>query len=253
MRKFFGMVLVVVSAALAATACGSKGSGSGGSGGSGASGGSGGNGGTTMTTTTTTTTTTTSGTTTSSSSMTGCTGIAPAGECATCSEAACCQEIADCNGVDTCIDCVFNGGDCSDPAIQDVGSALLGCLVNNCKVCGPPPCNPVTNEPCDTANQEACDFGNYGYECYAPPNTQKLCDPCGGGNGFCEGGLSCNAPMGGTPTCAKFCCDDGDCGTGTCDFDATGDPAVGFCVDAMKASACDAPLVSPSGGSCVML
>lgn len=247
MRKLVGIFFVVASSALAAVGCGGgSGSSAGGSGGSGASGGTGGSGGTTMSTTTTTTTSSTSSS--SSSSSTGCTGLAPTGDCATCSEGACCAEIADCNTYDGCIDCIFNDGDCSDPTIQDSATALLTCLVGNCKSeCGPPPCNPVTNEPCDTASGEACDFGSYGYQCYAPPNTQGLCDPCGSADGYCAGGLTCDG------TCAKFCCDDGDCGTGTCNKEVTGDPAVGVCYDANMMPVCDAPLESPSGGSCVTL
>ena len=66
--------------------------------------------------------------------------------------------------------------------------------------------------------------------------------------GSCE--TECAAPAG---SCARFCCTDGDCGTGTCDKMLTGDANVGVCVDAQQAAACDAPSTSPSNGSCVTI
>ena len=70
---------------------------------------------------------------------------------------------------------------------------------------------------------QACDFGQNGYECYDPPNDQMLCQVCGDVDGYCQGGSTC------VDICVKFCCDDGDCGTGTCDTTLIGD-GVGICV-----------------------
>ncbi|MEZ4301708.1 MAG: hypothetical protein R3B70_42630, partial [Polyangiaceae bacterium] len=85
-------------------------------------------------------------------------------------------------------------------------------------------CNPVTNEGCDTAAGEACDVSADGFVCYPDGNTQSLCDECGvTGSDYCLGGMTC------VGKCAKFCCDDGDCGTGTCTKGGFADPAVGFC------------------------
>lgn len=65
--------------------------------------------------------------------------------------------------------------------------------------------------------------------------------------------------FGGTSQCARYCCDDADCGTGKCVVEQTeafGAPLlnrtlVGICLTTDGASpACDAPEVSPSKGSC---
>lgn len=66
---------------------------------------------------------------------------------------------------------------------------------------------------------------------------------------------SCSAECGAPGECARFCCTDGDCGTGVCDKDLTGDANVGICVATamMTPPACDAPATSPSNGSCVTL
>ncbi len=113
-------------------------------------------------------------------------------------------------------------------------------------------CNPVTNAPCATG--EACDASNMGtFECFPPPNDGKLCGACDNSKGpFCGGGLGCAQKK-----CAKYCCDDGDCGTGgkCTKSDANGPfwPGVnvGICLDATMAAACMAPAMSPSKGSCV--
>lgn len=108
-------------------------------------------------------------------------------------------------------------------------------------------CNPVTNEPCDTQANEACDFnGNGGFECF-PGNSAGLCEPCGDGM-WCLGGLTCTNE---DQKCAKFCCDDADCGSGTCKKDPV-IPEIGICITAAMTSDCEAPLVSPSLGGCYM-
>jgi len=165
----------------------------------------------------------------------------------------CCAELAACNDVSGCIDCLFNGGDCSDPAIQEPGQALLDCQSAACAAECTPPCNPVNNEPCSDTPGAACDFNSSspnGFTCYPDGNTAKICEACGDNGIFCEGGMTCGADG----KCAKFCCDDGDCSAGmTCDKAATGSDLVGICADANGASDCMAPLTSPSGGSCVTL
>jgi len=86
-------------------------------------------------------------------------------------------------------------------------------------------CNPVTNAPCNTAGGEACDTNGTGYECYAPPNDNNLCQPCGDTDGFCKGGQTC----GNSATCAKYCCTNNDCGNGTCDKSGMLTGGVGTC------------------------
>ncbi|MDW8251070.1 MAG: hypothetical protein RMJ98_17385, partial [Myxococcales bacterium] len=94
------------------------------------------------------------------------------------------------------------------------------------KVEAPHQCNPVTNEGCDTAAGEACDFGINGFQCYPAPNTLGLCEKCGGEDELsCKGGLTC---AGGK--CARFCCNDSDCGGGFCNTTTgTGVKDLGVC------------------------
>jgi hypothetical protein len=84
-----------------------------------------------------------------------------------------------------------------------------------------------------------------------PPNNVDLCGPCDDKSTACLGGLTCLSSQ-----CAKFCCADGDCGSGVCE--PIGSFGVGVCVTAasvdagMPAPSCDAPATSPSQGACVM-
>jgi hypothetical protein len=51
--------------------------------------------------------------------------------------------------------------------------------------------------------------------------------------------------------CARYCCDNTDCGTGTCTLgEVPGFAKLGVCRDAAKAVACDAPAMSMTMGSC---
>ena len=56
--------------------------------------------------------------------------------------------------------------------------------------------------------------------------------------------------------CARYCCNDGDCGGGKCDM-STVSQGVGLCVttapDAGVNPACNAPAMAPSMGSCFMI
>lgn len=117
-------------------------------------------------------------------------------------------------------------------------------------------CNPVTSELCDVASGAACDTGNGGFVCFASGNVKDLCATCGANdNDYCMPGLTCLDGQ-----CMKYCCDDGDCGTGVCEksYYAVPDAPVGVCITAasdpmMPDPACDAPQPSPSNGSCVNL
>jgi hypothetical protein len=185
-------------------------------------------------------------------------------DCDTCLMATngCCSENKACSDSDACLallDCEANcdAGDdvCAKQCEVDnaEGVDLLkafnecfgaGACKDKCNPMLEPTCNPITNEGCKAG--DACDTAQGGYQCYAPPNDKKLCEACGQADGFCEGGLTCIG------TCAKFCCDDADCGTGKCEKSADG---VGVCVKELgkgnaAESACDAPLASPSGGKC---
>jgi hypothetical protein len=247
MRKFFTLALVVAAMGAVSIGCGSKGSGSTSTGGSGASGGGGAGGSGGMTTTTS------SSSSSSTSMSTGnCADAFPTPSmCQQCGIDNCCAQISACTADTDCNTCLTDP--MPDPnvcAANSQFSDLNTCVTESCAVeCTPPStCNPITNEGCNTAAGEACDFqSGGGYTCYPDGNTHKLCEPCGsaGDGNFCEGGMTCNK------MCTKFCCDDGDCGTGTCNKDLTADPKVGICVAAdMMAAACDAPLMSPSNGAC---
>jgi hypothetical protein len=100
---------------------------------------------------------------------------------------------------------------------------------------------------------DACDASQDGFVCFPPPNDAMQCDACDNMAGpFCAGGHGCYPE---TQKCAKYCCDDADCGSGVCDKEVLGGAEIGFCV--MMAGStepvCDAPAVSPSMGSCFTL
>ena len=56
------------------------------------------------------------------------------------------------------------------------------------------------------------DDGQGGYICFSGPNDAGLCEPCDSESNPCAGGSACV-----TGECVRYCCEDGDCGTGTCD------------------------------------
>jgi hypothetical protein len=180
-----------------------------------------------------------------------CSGVF-SGACGTCLEAGCCSEVETCVNSGNCIDCITGVAPMCDAAGQPAAIALYQCAQANCQVecIGPAPacdapavspsmgacvqlggtiaCNPVTNAGCVAG--DACDTdGAGGFVCYPPPNTEALCDACGpNAAGYCQGGMACYSV---TDTCARFCCNDGDCGTGVCDltYFGAGSP-VGICV-----------------------
>ncbi len=92
-------------------------------------------------------------------------------------------------------------------------------------------CNPLTNDGCGEG--QACDanYGTFRFQCFDGPNEVDLCDACGQADGFCAPGSTCLAG-----DCARFCCDDGDCGPdGVCDHDPLvdfGAGEVGLCLRA---------------------
>jgi hypothetical protein len=173
-----------------------------------------------------------------------------AGACGTCMESKCCAETAACKVDSACVACLQNQS--CDPSTVPTANALAVCYQGSCgtecgggggsidPACDAPavapsngsciaatPCNPVTNAGCDTAAGEACDFGEgtNGFQCYPAPNDGALCGACNAQAGqYCQGTMVC----GGTK-CARFCCNDGDCGTGKCDKTVT-EAEVGLCV-----------------------
>ena len=175
--------------------------------------------------------------------------------CAACAMSACCDEAAACNKSADCPSCFANPS-CSqlDSSLKDLHKCLEAYCAEACvppallPQCDSPPtppsggacvalgegiaCNPVTGVGCDAAKGEACDRHSVkGFVCYPPPpsNEQKLCDACSNSLG-CANGLTCIQGK-----CAKYCCDDADCGTGQCVKTLNGAslsekvPAVGYC------------------------
>jgi hypothetical protein len=197
-----------------------------------------------------------------------CGGIVHMDTCGTCVAAQCCDSLTTCFGDPDCLACA-SGTDpalCQAAAVAPLFTPLATCAQSSCAVeCAPPapdpghpqdpvhqPCNPVTNGGC-TEPGAVCDFDAYtvGYSCFPPPNDVGLCGACDYATGvFCGAGTHCAYP---SQKCAKTCCDDGDCGTGTCDKTTLGLPSgVGVCMGGGGTPACDAPATSPSNGSCVL-
>ncbi len=79
-------------------------------------------------------------------------------------------------------------------------------------------CNPITNAGCDGDAGESCDFTLTGFRCYGPPppNTAGLCLTCDDSKGpACAPTTTCATTNNG-PECARFCCTDNDCPSGSC-------------------------------------
>ncbi|MBM4358161.1 MAG: hypothetical protein FJ096_08615 [Deltaproteobacteria bacterium] len=139
-------------------------------------------------------------------------------DCTACVKGDCCDSLAACDAIPNCVKCFFreetDAKICGTMEITAATEKLFHCTECKCGAeCLPQQCNPVTNEPCNSGAGEACDFGQDGFVCYPAPNDQKLCEECDAANGpWCEGGHTCGEDGG----CAKYCCDDGDCGGGTC-------------------------------------
>ena len=258
MRKFFTLALMAAAvgvASMGSLGC-SSGDGSGGSGGGdGGSGGSGGDGGGTTTSGTTSGTSSgTTGSTTTSNTNTSadCTGlIENPNECGTCIIDQCCVELQACANDAECNGCLAGMGDpaaCDAnsqlTAVNDCGSALCSDVcgggggaepacdapatspsMGSCvTVGGAIECNPITNEGCADPGS-ACDASQDGFVCFPDGNVQALCEECGvSGSDYCQPGMTC------VGKCARYCCEDTDCGTGKCTKGSfAGSADVGFC------------------------
>jgi hypothetical protein len=190
----------------------------------------------------------------------------PAATCASCAEAACCQEASDCKDNGSCLNVCVSGAwppaeICATAAVKQVTDRLVACLTANCS----PACDVV--EGCDPILGTGCGptascepFQPGVLECLYPfsNSVAKLCEPCDlQVDPICGPGMHCFA---GSSQCARYCCDDADCGTGKCALDQTmvfGAPLLkqtklGICLTMDGAApACDAPAISPSKGSCL--
>lgn len=218
-----------------------------------------GGGGATTTTTsgsvTTSITTVTTGTTTALT----CTDILDptGGDCNACLDDKCCDLVTACSGDQDCVDCFNAGGSGTACDTNAPWTTLKTCQDTSCSVCTPKSaCNPVTSAECTVAG-EGCDLAqDQTYQCFGG-ETEALCAKCDYNTDlYCAPGLYCVADSTLVGLCARYCCADTDCGTGTCvKTDFPGGP--GICLttgDAgTMAPSCDAPKVSPSGGSCFTL
>jgi uncharacterized membrane protein YgcG len=153
---------------------------------------------------------------TNASAMPICDGSFWGPTCGACLEAECCAELEQSNGVwsediDSCADACaadcfneFEAPECSVPVPLPATGACVAADVHDC--------NPITQEGCNVAAGEACDLGAGKFVCYPAPNTLAACETCPQDNDstWCGPGLTC------TGTCAKYCCEDADCGPGTC-------------------------------------
>ncbi len=261
------LLAIAAGALMLPAACGGSGSSStssttttsgagGGSGGGGVGGGS-----TTSTTSTTGSTTGAGGGGVGGGGVGGgnfdCAGLTNGSECGLCVEEKACPEFFVCNEDIDCSDCLSGAGtDCEN---NDLLTALNDAITANCdaECTAKSECNPVTNEGCPDAGS-ACDLGSGGvFVCFGPPNDVALCGACSNQNGpFCSPTMHCNEDANGGK-CARYCCGDGDCGTGTCDMASLMLPnGIGVCVGmdmgAPTLASCDAPAEAPSMGSCFM-
>ena len=186
-----------------------------------------------------------------------CTTLLEPGACLDCLEGACCDQLVACQADATCAGCLlaFDEATCLDGGavealLGDVSTCTDAATVGACAAACPSAataCNPVTSVECTDAGAVCDGDGAGGYVCYGPPNTLALCDVCPSDQDeWCGAGMTCGVDA----SCTRYCCDDGDCGTGTCDLTSAVE-GVGTCRNAAgDGPACDAPAEAPSGGTC---
>lgn len=190
-------------------------------------------------------------------------------KCDTCLQAKCCQEVSDCLGNNPCgTYCMFGimpaPAECNAGKAGELFGAITSCLRTNCAAeCGEASyCNPVTHNGCPNDGTQ-CEIVYPGFFACVPPGAatpSALCGNCNFAMGpYCGSGLRCDVT---TLKCGRYCCSDGDCGTGRCELNqnvvfgySTLNPndMVGLCMnmDPTMGPACDASgLPPPSGGTC---
>lgn len=194
--------------------------------------------------------------------------VTPAGaQCLSCMAERCCDEVYACHLADGCDPNFKSAEEAGEDAIPIIQCQATLCE-NQCELEPLPEprnpwrdgeCNPVTNEGCE--GSEACtsyhpySTGAVAWRCEEPifggidgpvvVERQGLCSPCEF-DGECEGTLKCYGQ------CARYCCDDSDCGSGRCVKLPTFPPFadVGICQTESGEIACDAPAEAPSEGAC---
>lgn len=187
-----------------------------------------------------------------------CVGLTASKEsaaCQACVEQNCCAEVLGCHDTEPCWqDCYLfhdedkcHANDTAHTAYHTMGACFTTSCAVECGLADPTPictaptatpsgscvtvdttnlCNPITNQGC--ATDTVCDANDTGgFECFPGDNTAPLCAACGESTSYCAVGMHC---LGGK--CARFCCDDSECGAGKCDktYFEGGRPA-GLCVE----------------------
>ena len=116
----------------------------------------------------------------------------------------------------------FPGVDCNAPVTAPSGGSCFTFGVND-------QCNPITADGCNPG--DSCLASSAGFYCAGYPVSHGLCEACDNPTGIVCGPMySCFF----NTSCARYCCNDGDCGGGTCLFDISQNPhtEVGLCVEA---------------------
>ena len=174
-------------------------------------------------------------------------------DCDSCISNSCCAEAIACLEDVNCSECIAYHDPASCAAVGAEFYAFNQCWAENCsgEICYPKSdcnapaaapsdggcfepgandsCNPVNGAGCGPAEQ--CLANSGGFYCAAYPNVSGLCQPCDNPSGIvCDATMMCVF----NTTCARFCCDNGDCGGGWCVYDVSQNPhtEVGICVQA---------------------
>jgi hypothetical protein len=184
-------------------------------------------------------------------------------ECEACGATQCCDQASACEEDPDCAPCIAGSPTSS---CMSVGTpiapwkALLDCLgtagvsssngpcATACAKSNTSLCNAVTNAGCDDG--AACDLDAQGVARCLGAGPGALCAACDATKSiFCGPTLHCLS----TGACARFCCEDADCGSGRCVSWPLGGGALGVCIAGVEGetAVCDAPADAASGGGCV--
>jgi hypothetical protein len=173
-------------------------------------------------------------------------------ECDDCMTRNCCSKMSACANSATCYACVTTR---TEAACANVGQEFYDfnqCWAEHCSspismcaakpACDAPPtapsggtcfqmtanddCNPITNSGCMPT--EYCTFSSEGSYCRLQNQNQAACEPCDNPTPIeCGPGLQCTFAN----QCGRWCCNDQDCGSGTCIYSQLVDihPELGTC------------------------
>ena len=171
--------------------------------------------------------------------------------CDGCMREHCCAEAIACLDEAACAACIGRHDKDTCALVGEPFFAFNQCWAEHCsgEICYPKPacnvpdtapsngscfvptvddaCNPVTGTDCGPGVQ--CLANSEGFYCAQYPNPAGLCLPCDNVTGVvCDAAMMCVF----NTTCARFCCDDGDCGDGWCVHNVSQNPhnEVGMCV-----------------------